>query len=87
MMNSSAIKLLSTLALSAMISACSQGPEQGPELSFQDSFRQALETAKPGDVITVPEGTFAFDRSLILNTDGVTIRGQGMEKSDRKSVV
>ena len=81
MMNSSAIKLLSTLALSAVISACSQGPEQGPELSFQDSFRQALETAKPGDVITVPEGTFAFDRSLILNTDGVTIRGQGMEKS------
>lgn len=81
MMVSNAIKLLSTLALSALISACSQGPEQRPELSFQDSFRQALETAKPGDVITVPEGTFAFDRSLILNTDGVTIRGQGMEKS------
>ena len=80
-MNLNAIKLMSILALSTVISACSQAPEQAPELSFQDSFRQALETAMPGDVITVPEGTFAFDRSLILNTDGVTIRGQGMEKS------
>ena len=77
MMNSNAIKLISTLALSAVISACSQAPE----MSFQESFRQALETAKPGDVITVPQGTYSFERSLILNTDGVTIRGQGMEKS------
>lgn len=76
-MNSNAIKLISTLALSAVISACSQAPE----MSFQESFRQALETAKPGDVITVPQGTYSFERSLILNTDGVTIRGQGMEKS------
>ena len=81
MMNLNAIKLMSILVLSAVTSACSQGPEQAPELSFQDSFRQALETATSGDVITIPEGTFAFDRSLILNTDGVTIRGQGMEKS------
>ena len=77
MMNSNTIKLLSTLGLSAVIAACSQAPQ----LSFQDAFRQSLETAKPGDVITVPEGTFAFDRSLILNADGVTIRGQGMGKS------
>ena len=48
---------------------------------FEETFRAALESAQPGDVIEVPEGTFAFDRSLIMNTDGVTIRGQGMDKS------
>ena len=48
---------------------------------FEETFRTALESAQPGDVIEIPEGTFAFDRSLIMNTDGVTIRGQGMDKS------
>ena len=48
---------------------------------FEESFRAALETAKPGDVIEIPAGTFSFDRSLIVNTDGVTIRGQGMDAS------
>jgi len=37
--------------------------------------------AAPGDVIEIPEGTFAFDRSLSLTVDGVTIRGRGMDKS------
>ena len=41
----------------------------------------ALIDAQPGDVIEVPEGTHAFNRSLSLNVDGVTIRGQGMDKS------
>jgi parallel beta-helix repeat protein len=77
MINTLSTKMLITFALSAAFAACSQAPQ----LSFEESFRQALETAQPGDVITVPEGNFAFDRSLILNTDGVTIRGQGMEKS------
>ena len=48
---------------------------------FEESFRAALETAQPGDVIEIPGGTFSFDRSLIMNTDGVTIRGQGMDAS------
>ena len=48
---------------------------------FEESFRAALETAQPGDVIEIPAGTFSFDRSLIMNTDGVTIRGQGMDAS------
>ena len=48
---------------------------------FEESFRVALETAQPGDVIEIPAGTFSFDRSLIINTDGVTIRGQGMDAS------
>ncbi len=49
--------------------------------SYPDLLRQALETAKPGDVIEIPAGTHQFDRSLVLNTDGVTIRGAGMDSS------
>ncbi|MEO1136489.1 MAG: parallel beta-helix domain-containing protein, partial [Pseudomonadota bacterium] len=30
---------------------------------------------------TIPEGRFAFDRSLSLTVDGVTLRGAGMDKS------
>lgn len=41
----------------------------------------ALLDAEPGDVITIPEGRFSFDRSLSLTVDGVTIRGAGMDKS------
>jgi parallel beta-helix repeat protein len=52
--------------------------EQTP---FEQRFRSALETAQPGDVIEIPAGTFTFDRSLIMNTDGVTIRGQGIDNS------
>lgn len=52
--------------------------EQTP---FEEQFRSALETAQPGDVIEVPEGTFSFDRSLVMNTHGVTIRGQGLDKT------
>lgn len=48
---------------------------------YPATLRQALETAQPGDVIDVPAGTYQFKRSLVLNTDGVTIRGQGMDKS------
>ncbi len=49
--------------------------------TVESTLRLALETAKPGDVITIPAGTHAMSRSLILNTDGVTIRGAGMDQS------
>ena len=38
-------------------------------------------TAKPGDVITIPAGVHAINRGLSLNVSGVTIRGEGMDKS------
>jgi parallel beta-helix repeat protein len=76
-MNSKTIQVLIVGACISAFTACSQAPKP----AFEDSFRQALETAKPGDLIDVPEGNFSFDRSLILNTDGVTIRGRGMDKS------
>ncbi|XOV82264.1 MAG: parallel beta-helix domain-containing protein [bacterium] len=70
-----------------LISGCSETPPATPEAAtqapadFVTTFRQALETAQPGDVIDVPAGTFTFKRSLVLNTDNVTIRGAGMDQS------
>jgi hypothetical protein len=55
-------------------------PQTGPE-PYEETLRLALETARPGDVIAVPPGTHAFTRRLVLNVDGVTIRGAGMSES------
>ena len=65
------------IAMSAIMLLCACA-DQAP---FEETFRASLETAQPGDVIDIPEGIFSFDRSLILNADGVTIRGKGMDKS------
>lgn len=69
----------------ALISAgCSERPAEQPPAAvtaYEDELRLSLETAQPGDVIVVPEGVHTFSRGLTLNTDGVTIRGAGMDKS------
>lgn len=73
------------LALSAFICLTACSPDKPatrtPSLSFSNEFRQALETASNGDIIEVPAGVHSFDRSLVLNTDDITIRGAGMDKS------
>jgi parallel beta-helix repeat protein len=76
------------VALSLMLTACGQPTDTAsapvpaePPVPYEDELRLALETAQPGDVIEIPEGTHAFTRSLTLNTDGVTLRGAGMDKS------
>ena len=51
------------------------------DTSYQETLLTQLIDAKPGDVITIPEGTFSFDRGLSLTVDGVTIRGAGMDKT------
>ena len=40
-----------------------------------------LINARPGDVITIPEGVHTINRGLSLNVSGVTLRGLGMDKS------
>ncbi|MEC8754505.1 MAG: parallel beta-helix domain-containing protein, partial [Pseudomonadota bacterium] len=64
-----------------MVTAILNGCAPQPEKPFTEQLREALETAVPGDVIEIPAGTFTFKRSLILNTDNVTIRGAGMDQS------
>ena len=74
---------LATLVTLAM-SACSQDrpPERAAAPSeFQKQLQMQLIRAKPGDVITIPAGTHSINRALSLNVSGVTIRGEGMDKS------
>lgn len=37
--------------------------------------------AQAGDIITLPAGTFNFERGLTLNVDNVTLRGAGMDNT------
>ncbi|NNC38990.1 MAG: hypothetical protein HKN36_06335 [Hellea sp.] len=48
---------------------------------FAASLQERFLDAKPGDVIEIPAGTYAFERSLSLKVDGVTIRGAGQDKT------
>ena len=47
----------------------------------ETTLQELLLDAQPGDVIEIPAGTFSFDRSLLLNVDGVTIRGAGIDET------
>jgi parallel beta-helix repeat protein len=78
------ILLSCLIVLGAFISACSKGP--GPEQAaapteYQKHLQTQLISAKPGDVITIPAGTYEINRGLSLNVSGVTLRGEGMDKS------
>ncbi len=68
----------------SLLAACGQKQATPPPATpdnFADNFRLMLETATPGALIEVPEGTFHFQRGLTLRMDGVTIRGGGADKS------
>ncbi|MAO40688.1 MAG: hypothetical protein CMK70_10845 [Pseudohongiella sp.] len=78
-----------TLALAALLAACSP-PADTPSstslatIQISDPLAElqlALLEAEPGSVITLPAGRFGFDRSLTLNTDGITLRGAGMHET------
>ena len=67
-----------------LVAACSKAP--APEQSAADGdFQKQLQTqfieAQPGDIILIPAGVHAINRSLSLNVSGVTLRGEGMDKS------
>jgi parallel beta-helix repeat protein len=46
-----------------------------------ETILAALIEAKPGDVIYLREGLYEVDGQLSLDVDGVTIRGEGMDKT------
>ncbi|MGI9328447.1 MAG: parallel beta-helix domain-containing protein [Pseudomonadales bacterium] len=77
--------LIGTLLL-AVIYGCAE-PSTSPSQSaveppsVEESLRQQFENAQPGDVIVVPAGKHEVRRPLVLNTDGVTVRGSGMAES------
>jgi len=49
--------------------------------AFQKHLQEQLIKARSGDVIVLPAGKFHLDRTLSLTANGVTIRGQGMDKT------
>ncbi|MEQ8934928.1 MAG: parallel beta-helix domain-containing protein [Amphiplicatus sp.] len=76
-------KILILPVAALTLAACGEKHTAAPagDASYQETLLTQLLDAKTGDVIEIPEGTFAFDRSLSLTTDGVTIRGAGMDKT------
>jgi parallel beta-helix repeat protein len=80
------LRSLGCLALiaTASLSGCN-APAKTDAAAFDATYApklmQQLLDAKAGDVITLPEGRFSFERGLSLKVDGVTIRGAGMDKT------
>ena len=78
-------KTTALVGLSALLLAsCGQPADTDPadtEVSAEQKLMAQLIDAQPGDIIEIPEGTYNFDRGLSLTVDGVTIRGQGMDKT------
>lgn len=77
-------KLLVLAAAVMFAAACSKEEPVQPgaaSVDFQKQLQTQLITAQPGDVITIPAGRHHIIRGLSLNVSGVTIRGEGMDKS------
>ncbi len=80
------MRLSTSLMASAcfIVASCGQATDtEAPDeaLSPEQMLMQQLIDAQPGDVIDLPEGTLSFNRGLSLTADGVTLRGQGMDKT------
>ncbi|WP_417486075.1 parallel beta-helix domain-containing protein [Maricaulis sp.] len=78
------VGLLAGLACSLFLGAC--GEPRARDLSDADRsyparLAERLANARTGDIIDIPEGVFALDRSLVMAVDGVTLRGQGAERT------
>ncbi|TFH75956.1 hypothetical protein E3V39_02720 [Gammaproteobacteria bacterium LSUCC0112] len=80
----------------AVLAACSpasddqaqHGGDHGMDMARQISvanpatdLQLALLEAQPGDIISLPAGTFNFERGLTLNVDNITLRGAGMDST------
>ena len=79
--------LATCIAIGVLLSGCGAGDQPAKNnqalaaATVEETLREAFESASPGDVITIPAGTHAMTRPLVLNSDGVTIRGAGMDQS------
>lgn len=80
-MNKGPIVFFAAIAALAGCSSENTSSVAAGDPKFAEELQTKLLDAKPGDVITIPEGKFTFTRSLSLAVDGVTIRGAGMGKS------
>ena len=72
------------LALPLALAACNhEAPpaQNNADATFESKLQQQFLDAKPGTVIDIPAGHYHLTRGLSLRTDGVTIRGAGMDKT------
>ena len=77
-------KLLITVALGTALAGCGKQeapPQNTADAGFEAKLQEQLLDAKPGTVIDIPAGHYTFKRGLSLRTDGVTIKGAGMDKT------
>lgn len=77
-------KLFITVALGAALAGCGNhepAPQNASDASFEAKLQEQLLDAKPGSVIEIPAGHYSLKRGLSLRTDGVTIKGAGMDKT------
>jgi parallel beta-helix repeat protein len=76
-------RIMGCVAVAAVLAGCQRqdSPAKTVDRDYQKVLIERLLDAKPGEVIEIPAGTFAFDRSLNLRVDGVTLRGAGMDKT------
>jgi parallel beta-helix repeat protein len=77
------MRLLLLVAVAAAAACSRQEPPQpdAAAMDYQKQLQTQLIMARPGDVITIPAGVHAINRGLSLNVSGVTLRGEGMDKS------
>lgn len=52
-----------------------------PGEGAQERLQEALIAAEPGDVVELAEGRFVLTDGLSLDVNGVTVKGQGVQKS------
>jgi len=78
---------MNRLALAAALLASAAAAPLAAETHHVDpakgaaALQEALILAQPGDVIELGEGRFALTDGLSLDVDGVTLRGQGEDKT------
>lgn len=70
------------LILFGLMGCTSQQPEIPLAEELYTQIQEQLILAQPGDVISIPAGTYRFDRPLSLDgVSGVTLRGAGMTET------
>lgn len=77
-------KICTLVAFSLLLPACGHqqnASQSQSDASFESKLEQQLLDAKSGSVIEIPAGHYALKRGLSLRTNGVTLRGAGMDKT------
>jgi parallel beta-helix repeat protein len=63
------------------VEAVLASPIEIPADNFEQKLNEALETAPAGSEIVLPAGRFEMNSELVIVKPGITLRGQGMDKT------